>query len=115
MTYTTMAGIAPKTLDSETIVRESSESLSIAEYASGLAKNGIRFIAGTEGSLWVKHESLALLRIPTFYLAPPPPDEIRRVLWRGWVPLISYLRSPDEHHSPNAWLYVCTDRAYALD
>src|SRR5262249_5768980 len=29
--------------------------------------------------------------------------------------MVSYLREPDEHHPPNTWLYICTDRAYALD
>jgi len=89
--------------------------LSIAEYASELTKNGTQVLQGAQGTFWVGYEAVAMVRIPTCHLAPPTPGEVQRVLWRGRVATVSYLLDPDEHHPANAWLYVCTDRAYALD
>jgi hypothetical protein len=91
------------------------QSLSIAEYASGLSKNGIRALRGTEGTFWVGFEAGTLIRLPIFHVGPPPPGEVRQVLWRGRAAAASYLLEPDEQHPANAWLYTCTDQAYTLD
>jgi hypothetical protein len=89
--------------------------LSIAEYASELARNGIRILSGAPGTFWVGCEFCALKRMPIFHLIPPPPGEIRQVLWRGRAAAVSYLLNPDEHHPVNACLYLCTDQTYAAD
>src|SRR5262249_36680479 len=89
--------------------------LSIAEYSSGLARNGTRVVEGRPGTFWITHETSAMLRVPTFHLAPPSCAEIRRVLWRGPAAVPGYLLEPDETHPANAYLYICTDRAYGID
>ena len=55
------------------------------------------------------------MRIPSFHLAAPSTQEVRQVLWRGRALIASYLLEPDERHPANAWLYLCTDQAYALE
>lgn len=100
------------TTDSFISVRETR---SLEEYAKDLATNGARVLPGAPGTFWAQHESSSMLRIPTFYLEPPTAREVRRVLWNGRVPLVSYCLEPDERHPANAWLYVCTDQNYALE
>src|SRR5262245_61436459 len=97
-----------------TIVHQG-KTLSIGEYASELARTGTRIVAGSSGTFWVRYESGAMVRIPTFHLAPPAQDEVQRVQWGSRAALVSYLREPDERRPANALLYVCSDRAYALD
>ena len=91
------------------------KALSIAEYASELARHGSRVLPGAPGTFWVSYETRAMMRLPVFHMAPPSPHEVREVLWRARAALVSNLLEPDERHRANAWLYVCTDRAYALD
>jgi hypothetical protein len=89
--------------------------LSLLEYAQGLASNGRRNVPGAPGSIWVRYDSVAMMRIPLFCLEPPDATELSRVLWQGPAAVVSYSIEPDHRHPTNAWLYVCTDRAYALD
>jgi hypothetical protein len=91
------------------------KALSMAEYAAELARNGTHILPGSSGTFWVRNESGALMRVPTFSLMPPAPGEVLRVLWRGRVAVVSYLLHPNERYPANARLYVCTNRAYALD
>lgn len=88
--------------------------LSIAEYATELARSGTRVLPGAAGTFWTGCEPCALVRYPTFHLAPPTPSEVRQSLWRGRAAVLSYLLEPDELHPANVWLYLCTDRGYAL-
>ena len=89
--------------------------LSIAEYTAALARNGSRILPGAQGTFWLQYEFLSMMRIPIFQLAPPAPEEVRRILWSGWVGLVNYVLEPGEYYPANAWLYICSDRAYALD
>lgn len=89
--------------------------LSIAEYASALTKTGIRIIPNQHGTIWVRYESVTMMRMPTFNLSPPNPDEIRKVFWKGWALVASFILEPDMHNPPNACVYICTDREYTLD
>lgn len=91
------------------------QSRSLDQYAADLARSGVRIIPGEAGTCWAQYESGALMRLPTFHLTPPAPNEVRRLLWRGWAAIASYLQEPDECHPANAWLYICTDHAYSLD
>jgi hypothetical protein len=91
------------------------KSLSLAEYAEGLARSGLRNLPGARGSLWVRYDSVAMMRIPSFDLDPPPPDDVTRALWQGPATLASYLLKPDDQHLANAWLYICTDRRYGFE
>jgi len=88
---------------------------SLAEYTADLARSGIKVFPGASGTFWTRHESSAMMRRPTFELAPPTSDEVREILWRGRAAVASYLLEPDERHPANAWLYVCSDQDYALD
>jgi hypothetical protein len=91
------------------------QSISITEYAQGLARSGVQILPGATGTFWTRHESGAMVRRPTFHIGPPAPDEVREVLWRGRAAVASYLLEPDERHPVNAWLYLCTDQTYALE
>lgn len=92
-----------------------SKFLSISEYAAELAKNGVSVVSGTDGTVWVRHDAGAMMRVPRFHLDPPAPGEARGVPWRAWVASGSYLQEPDAFHPANACLYVCTNQTYALD
>jgi hypothetical protein len=91
------------------------KTLSMAEYAAELARNGTRILSGTRGSIWAGHEPGAMVRMPTFHLLPPTPSEVRQVLWRGRAAVLSYILEPNESHPANAYLYVCMDQMYALE
>ncbi len=90
-------------------------SLPITEYAARLASSGIPVLSGAGGTIWVQHDTGAMMRVPRFHLAPPASDEARQVPWRGRIAVGSYLLAPDHLHPANACLYVCTDRTYTLD
>lgn len=84
-------------------------------YASALVRNGTEVISGTPGTFWAEYESHAMMRIPTFSLTVPSPEEVERVLWRGRAAVASYILEPGEHRDPNAWWYVCADPTYSLE
>jgi len=56
-----------------------------------------------------------MVRVPAFHTAPVSQHDARQVLRQGRAGLISFLLEPDGEHPPNAWLYDCRDRSYALD
>ena len=89
--------------------------LSLAAYAAGLSSHGHRVLPGSPGTLWVRYESLSVMRIPTFEMKPPALDEVRRLFSRNRIPLVSYLLEPDADHPANAWLYIAKDQSYSLD
>ncbi|MBA5863366.1 MAG: hypothetical protein GDA65_11740 [Nitrospira sp. CR1.1] len=84
-------------------------------YASALARSGRRVLPGLPGTFWIRYESYAMMRVPTFALRPPSPDELRNVLRRSRSTVATYLVEPDKSHPANAWLYVCHDRSYRLE
>lgn len=96
-------------------VSDKTQCRSVTDYAADLARIGVKILPGGPGTFWSRHESGSMLRRPTFHVGPPAPNEVRKVLWRGRAAVASYLLEPDEHHPANAWLYLCTDRAYALE
>jgi hypothetical protein len=100
-------GEQPKTRDKE--------SLSTAQYASELVRNGVKVLPGSHGTFWVRYEIGAMVRMPEVHLEPPAISEIRQVLWQGRVAVVSYLLEPDQRHSSNGWLYVCRDQSYSLE
>lgn len=91
------------------------EIVSIAQYATELARRGIAVLPGSSGTYWIRHEPGALMRLPAFCTAAPEPGETRRALAGARAAVLSYLLEPDERHPANAWLYLCTDQGYALD
>src|SRR5712691_3798234 len=95
--------------------RKGSSFLYLAEYASELTKNGRKIVHGERETLWIRSETFAMIRFPYFHLTPPTQYEVSRVLWRGPAAAISYVREPDEHHPPNALLYVCQDQSYNVE
>ncbi len=96
-------------------VSDKTQCRSVTDYATDLAKSGVRILPGEPGTYWAGYETGALMRIPTFHMAPPAPNEVRAVLWHGRVAIASYLLEPDERHPANTWLYLCTDHSYALE
>lgn len=93
----------------------STDSLSVAEYASILDKAGTRTLPGSGASFWASYETGAVMRMPTFYAAPPAPGEVRRILWSGTAAVASYIVEPDDDHPANTWLYICRDPHYSLE
>jgi hypothetical protein len=88
---------------------------SLSEYAADLSRNGVRVLPGGSSTFWTAYGPGALMRQPSFYLAPPPAGEIRRVLWRARALLASYMLEPDADHRANAWLYSCSDHNYGFE
>jgi hypothetical protein len=54
-------------------------------------------------------------RVPTFVVRTAARSEVDGVLRATGSVVATYLREPDEEHGPNAWLYVSSDHAYALE
>jgi hypothetical protein len=90
-------------------------SISWTEYASQLAKCGVRILRTTNGELWRRHEGLGVLRLNDFDLSLPAPEAVREALIKAPAAVATYNVEPDENHPANAWWYVCADRSYALD
>lgn len=88
---------------------------SIRDYASDKRRGGTSILPGSRGTIWARYEAGTMLRLPTFRTTPPAPGEVRRALWRGPATAASFVVEPDERHPANAWLYLCTDRAYTLE
>lgn len=88
---------------------------SLSHYAQALAKNGQRSLPGTGDSLWLRSETLAMIRFPTFKMARPSLAEIRHVLWKAPAAVVSYVVDPDEHHPANTLLYVCQNQSYDIE
>ncbi len=83
------------------------KSLTIAEYASALAKEDTFVMPGPSGTVWIGGELGARMLLPTFHCAKPAPAEIRQVLWEGRAAIVSFVTDPDKKNPPNAWLHVC--------
>jgi hypothetical protein len=94
---------------------QKAQTISMTEHAAHQAQIGVRILPGEPGTFWAAYQYGTMMRMPTYYLAPPTFQELQRVLWRGRVAVASYLLEPDEHHPANAWLYICTDQTYALE
>jgi hypothetical protein len=89
--------------------------ISIDEYASGLARAGIPVLPGSEGTIWMRHDTGVMMRVPRFHLVAPRATEARQVTVRARAAVSSYLQEPDALRPPNGCLYVCADRAYGLE
>ena len=99
----------------EQITDHKARAISLTEYAADLARSGVQVLPGAPGTFWTRYLYGAMMRRPTFHVGPPAPGELREVFWRGRAMVASYLLEPDERHPANAWLYICTDQAYALE
>jgi hypothetical protein len=94
-------------------VRSYDQSVKASDYQEGLIRAGLKCYRGPSNDLWMTHEMGSMVRLPTFQLRPPTPDEFRNLFWKLHVPAISYNLEPDENHEPNAWLYVCEKGRYS--
>lgn len=97
------------------VTNAASDGSTLDAYASALARNGTSVLPGLPGTFWVRYESYAMMRMPTFVVTTPSREELQRLFRRGRTVVVSYLAVPDEDHVANAWLYRCTDRTYSLD
>lgn len=89
--------------------------LLITDYGAALKKSGIAVLPGAPGTIWTRYETAAMVRVPAFHTAPVSQLDARQVLRQGRAAVTSFILEPDEHHPPNACVYVCCDRSYALD
>lgn len=96
-------------------IRAASSACTVDAYASAVAREGTRILTGFPGTFWIRYESYAMMRIPTFVLTPPLREELQRVLRDGWIAVVTYIVQPDESHPANAWLYVCQNKSYSLE
>ena len=87
----------------------------LEQYKSALTADGKLILPGASGTFWEGTDLRSLVLRPEFRLAAPSPAEVRRVLWQGWSPLVTYSVAPDPEHPQNAWLYVCQDQDYRLE
>lgn len=87
----------------------------VTQFATELAKTGIRVFHGGPGTFWARFNFGGMMRLPRHHLVPPTSDELHQVLWHGPATVASYLLEPDERHPANTWLYLCTDQGYALE
>jgi hypothetical protein len=89
--------------------------MSVAEYARALPESGTPVYGRSDGEFWIRHESWALMRVPTFLTGQPAPRVLGKLLWSGRALVASYLLEPDRDHPANSWLYVCSDPDYSID
>ena len=89
--------------------------ISVPEYISALEKSGTRTIPGSERTFWISYERGAMVRMPTFSLDSPASGEVQQVLKNGRAAVVSYVRTPDCDHPPNAWLYTSRDSTYCVE
>ena len=95
--------------------QQDSAAVSVDQYIETLERNGdCIFPAGGEG-FWSRSEFGCLTRRPDHLLDPPPPKQVKRLLWQSRLPLASYVLQPDPRHPANAWLYLCRDPGYHVD
>lgn len=89
--------------------------MGIDAYASTLAGNGTKILPGLCSTYWIRYESFAIMRIPTFCTIAPSREEVEGALWTSRAVAASYLVPPGDGCPANAWLYVCRNHAYRLD
>jgi hypothetical protein len=90
------------------------ESISLSEYRLALEKHGTRALAGSDETLWIRHESIGMERLPVFSTTEPASQELRRVCFKAPAVVLSYLRDPSELRPANAWSYLCRNTSYQL-
>jgi hypothetical protein len=89
--------------------------ISLADYADALAASGTEVFGRTDTDFWIRYESWASMRIPTFATGKPSTAALREVLWQRRALVATYLLEPDLEHPPNGSLYVCSDREYSVE
>jgi hypothetical protein len=87
----------------------------LADYAAALRERGTPILRSSEGTFWIRYETGAMMRMPTFNVEPLSNDEVQEVLWHGCNAFVTYLLPANELHAANAWLYICSDPAYSPD
>ena len=93
---------------------EKDQTVTLEQYMTDLKRIGKKVLPGSEGTIWIAHERGALVKLPTFNLKHPTPQEISRLFWKDRAVCVSYILEPDKEHPANAWLYICSDREYGL-
>jgi hypothetical protein len=89
--------------------------VSITEFANALNREGRTVSIDESGAYWRRGEGGSLVRMPVFDLSVPDPAKVDRLFHESHAPVISYVVEPDEHHPPDATLYLCRDRSYSMD
>jgi hypothetical protein len=86
----------------------------LRQYAESLQAAGIRVVPGSQGTFWAGAADRVLWRLPIFHVGAPSSAEVDDALRRTRAVVASYLVEPDAQNAANAWLYLCSDRDYAL-
>jgi hypothetical protein len=86
----------------------------LRQYAESLQAAGIRVLPGSQGTFWAGAADRVLWRLPIFHVGAPSSPEVDDALRRTRAIVASYLVEPDAQNAANAWLYLCSDRDYAL-
>jgi len=76
------------------------------EWAAQLRAAGFKVVCGSEGTLWVSHEGLSMVRVPEVALHSPSRAELPRVFWQSWVVIVSAVEP-----SPRALPTACSTSA----
>jgi hypothetical protein len=106
--------VAERTIRDDSVPR-STGGVSLEEYRADMLRCGKTVLPGAPGTFWVKYESFAMMRLPTFVTTLPSRAEIGRLFRQSRVPVIAHLTVVDARHPANAWLYLAQDGAYALE
>src|SRR5262245_18148429 len=89
------------------------DSAKIREYAEDLGATGLRVCPGSDGTYWVAYPDHVVRRLPTHHIGIPSASEVNRVLRATGGLIATFLTTPDDRASANAWLYIYSDRDYA--
>lgn len=90
-------------------------SASLETYLDALRHGGELVVRESDGAFWQAGPFRSFSRRPSFCLSPPSGEQLRRLLWKHCSPVATYVCEPDAAHSPNAWLYLCSDPDYSLE
>ncbi len=89
--------------------------IGLEEYLAALDREGVAVTRGSRRTFWQCAELSTIERHPSFCVDVPTASEIRRIFWKKWPAVVTYILAPDDSHPPNAWLYVCEDKSYELE
>ncbi len=70
------------------------------------SEKGFKSISGSEGTWWIQHGPMAMVRFPTFCMDFPTKREIRKIHWSKRLPLASYILPDSPQNPANAYLYI---------
>ncbi|KPK84486.1 MAG: hypothetical protein AMJ81_05405 [Phycisphaerae bacterium SM23_33] len=87
----------------------------LREYVDCLESVGQVCALSADGAgAWVPGARGELMRLPFSRTDPADPGELRRLLRKPGIWVVSYLLEPDQSHPADCFLYLCRDRSYEM-